>query len=56
MSDLEASRQADLVFAHRTLARFCDDEGIAYQPFQDFRSILLAVRELHLNVNGARPA
>ena len=56
VSDLEASRQADLVFAHRTLARFCDDEGISYQPFQDFRSILLAVRELHLNLNGARPA
>ena len=48
-SDQEASRQADMVFAHRTLARYCDEEGIEYQPFQDFKSILLAVRELHLN-------
>ena len=52
-SDLEASRQADLVFAHRTLARYCDAEGIPYQPFQDFKSILLTVRELFLNMNGA---
>ena len=55
-SDLEASRQADMVFAHRTLARYCDEEGIPYQPFQDFKPILLAVRQLHLNVNGAAPA
>ncbi len=48
-SDQEASRQADMVFAHRTLARFCEEEGIEYQPFQDFKSILLTVRELHLN-------
>lgn len=54
-SDLEASRQADMVFAHRTLARFCDDEGIAYQQFQDFRSILLTVRDLYLRSNGAAP-
>ena len=30
ISDLEASRQADMVFAHRTLARYCDEEGIPY--------------------------
>ena len=48
-SDQEASRQADMVFAHRTLARFCEEEDIRYTPFQDFQSILLAVRELHLN-------
>ena len=48
-SDQEASRQADMVFAHRTLARYCEEEGIDYQPFLDFKSILLAVRELHLN-------
>ncbi len=52
-SDQEASRQADMVFAHRTLARYCEKEGIAYSPFQDFKSILLAVRELHMN--GAKP-
>ena len=48
-SDQEASRQADMVFAHRTLARYCEEEGIEFQPFQDFKSILLTVRELHLN-------
>lgn len=55
-SDIEASRQADLVFAHRTLARYCAAEGIPYQPFRDFRDILLTLRELHLNVNGAASA
>ena len=51
-SDQEASMQADLVFAHRTLARFCQDQGIEFKPFQDFESILLAVRELYLNGSG----
>lgn len=46
LSDLEASRKADLVFAHRTLARHCDEEGIAYRPFEDFKGVLLAVREM----------
>ncbi len=46
LSDLEASRKADLVFAHRTLARYCDEEGIAYEPFEDFKGVLLAVREM----------
>ena len=53
VSDLEASRQADLVFAHRTLARFCDGEGIPYTPFQDYKSVLLTVRDLYANMNGA---
>ena len=53
ISDLEASRQADLVFAHRTLARYCDEEGIPYHPFRDFRSVLLTVRDLYAKVNGA---
>ena len=56
MSDLEASRQADLVFAHRALARYCDEESIPYQPFQDFKPIFMAVRELHLNANGLASA
>ena len=56
MSDLEASRQADLVFAHRTLARYCDEEGIPYRPFDDYRSVLLTVRELYVNANGVTPA
>ncbi len=48
-SDQEASVQADMVFAHRTLARFCDEQGIDYRPFQDFKHILLTLRDLHLN-------
>ena len=56
ISDLEASRKADLVFAHRTLARHCEEEGIPYQPFKDFESVLLAVRDLYVNVNGATSA
>ncbi len=56
MSDLEASRSADLVFAHRTLARHCDEEGIAYQPFEDYQSVLLTVRDLYVSSNGAAPA
>jgi 2,3-diketo-5-methylthio-1-phosphopentane phosphatase len=52
-SDLEASRKADLVFAHKTLARYCDEEGIPYRPFEDFKSVLLTVRDLYVNVNGA---
>jgi 2,3-diketo-5-methylthio-1-phosphopentane phosphatase len=53
-SDQEASVRADKVFAHRTLARFCEEQGIDYEPFQDFRSMLLAVRELHLNGSASR--
>lgn len=56
VSDLEASRQADLVFAHRTLARYCDEEGIPYTPFEDYKSALLTVRDLYAKMNGAAPA
>jgi 2-hydroxy-3-keto-5-methylthiopentenyl-1-phosphate phosphatase len=52
-SDQEASRKADVVFAHRTLARFCEEQGIEYHPFQDFKGVLLKLRELHLN--GSEP-
>lgn len=48
-SDQEASVQADVVFAHRTLARFCEEQGIDYHPFRDFKDVLLTLRELHLN-------
>ena len=48
-SDLEAARKADATFAHRTLAKFCDEEGIPYQPFEDFGGMLLAVREYSRN-------
>lgn len=48
-SDLEAARVADVTFAHRGLATFCDEEKIEYQPFQDFRGMLVAVRNYSLN-------
>jgi 2,3-diketo-5-methylthio-1-phosphopentane phosphatase len=48
-SDLEAARVADVTFAHRNLATFCDDEKIVYQPFKDFRGMLVAVRNYSLN-------
>ena len=51
-SDLEAARVADVIFAHRTLAKFCDDENIPYQPFEDFKGMLLAVRDFSNNGHG----
>ena len=48
-SDLEAARKADVTFAHRTLAKFCDEESIPYRPFEDFMGMLLAVREYSRN-------
>ena len=42
-SDLEAARVADVVFAHSTLAKLCDDEGIAYNHFKDFGAMLVSV-------------
>ena len=53
-SDQEASQKADMVFAHRTLARFCEEQGIEYQPFHDFKTLLLTLRELHLNGSAPR--
>ena len=53
-SDQEASLRADMVFAHRTLARFCDEQGIEYQPFEDFKAVLLALHQLDLNGSTAR--
>lgn len=44
-SDLEAARKADVTFAHKTLAKLCDEESIPYQPFEDFKGMLLAVRK-----------
>ncbi|MBC8279782.1 MAG: MtnX-like HAD-IB family phosphatase [Chloroflexi bacterium] len=48
-SDLEAARVANVTFAHRNLANFCDDEKIPYQPFEDFKGMLVAVRNYSLN-------
>jgi len=59
-SDLEAARVADVIFAHSTLAKFCDDEGITYEPFEDFGGMLVSVREFtkngRQNGHGAKSA
>jgi 2-hydroxy-3-keto-5-methylthiopentenyl-1-phosphate phosphatase len=38
-SDRCAAEHADRVFARRGLARWLEERGIAYEPFEDFRSI-----------------
>ena len=48
-SDLEAAQVADTVFAHSTLAKFCDDEGIPYTHFQDFGAMLVSVQQFSKN-------
>ena len=48
-SDLEAAQLADTVFAHSTLAKFCDDEGIPYNHFQDFGAMLVSVQQFSKN-------
>ena len=48
-SDLEAAQVADVVFAHSTLAKFCDDEGIPYNRFQDFGGMLALVQRFSKN-------
>ena len=53
LSDLEAARKADIVFAHSTLARQCDQEGIPYVHFDDFKGMLNAVRGFSRNVPGS---
>ena len=39
-SDLLLARNADLVLAKNGLREFCQKEGIANQPFKDFRDVL----------------
>lgn len=46
-SDRCAAELADRVFAIRGLARYLDERGIAYEPFEDFHDILRSL-------NGAR--
>ena len=48
ISDFEAASQADLLFAHRTLAQECDRNNIPFRPFTDFQDMLLAVQEYDL--------
>ncbi len=38
-SDRCAARAADLVFARAGLARYLDDEGTPYVPFEDFHDV-----------------
>jgi HAD superfamily phosphoserine phosphatase-like hydrolase len=38
-SDRCAALAADLVFARAGLARYLDDEGVAYRPFEDFDDV-----------------
>ncbi len=44
-SDFEAAQRADLVFAHKVLAEECQRQQIPFRPFQDFGSVLAAVRK-----------
>ena len=45
VSDFEPAAKADLLFAHRTLAKECTRQGIPFEPFTDFRDVLLALQE-----------
>jgi 2,3-diketo-5-methylthio-1-phosphopentane phosphatase len=38
-SDRCAAESADLVFARRGLARYLDEQGVPFEPFEDFHSI-----------------
>ena len=43
-SDLEAAERADVVFAHRTLAKQCSERQIPFQEFNDFQGMRQAVK------------
>ncbi len=55
-SDFEAAERADLVFAHKVLAEECRRKQIPFQPFQDFGSVLAALRKFRSNVENTAPA
>jgi 2,3-diketo-5-methylthio-1-phosphopentane phosphatase len=44
ISDRCAARAADRVFATRGLARYFDEHGLAYDPFDDFHDIVRALK------------
>jgi 2-hydroxy-3-keto-5-methylthiopentenyl-1-phosphate phosphatase len=44
ISDRCAARAADRVFATRGLARYFDEHGLPYEPFDDFHDIVRALR------------
>ena len=52
-SDLEAAVRADMVFAHRTLARQCSEQNIPFREFTDFGDMFQAVRSF--SQNGSKP-
>ena len=52
-SDFEAAEHADVVFAHRTLARHCSEQNIPFTEFKDFEDMYRAVREF--SQNGTKP-
>lgn len=52
-SDFEAAERADVVFAHRTLARHCSDQNIPFREFKDFEDMFQAVRSY--SQNGSKP-
>ncbi len=45
-SDLEPAERADLVFAHSVLADECGKRNIPFRRFEDFGSVLSALRKL----------
>ena len=48
-SDFEAAEHADVVFAHRALARHCKEQNIPFRDFKDFEEMHRAVREYSQN-------
>ena len=52
-SDIEAARVADVIFAHSTLAKFCDEEGIAYSNFEDFSGMLVSIQQFSKKEHGS---
>ena len=53
MSDFEAADRAEVLFAHRILARECLRRDIPFHPFTDFQDMLLAVKAY--NSDGQKP-
>ena len=49
----EAAEHADVVFAHRTLARHCTEQNIPFRDFKDFEDMYRAVRDY--SQNGPKP-
>jgi 2-hydroxy-3-keto-5-methylthiopentenyl-1-phosphate phosphatase len=54
-SDFEPARQADLVFAHSTLAEECHRHQIPFRQFRDFRDVISALKEYHLSPHLLNP-